>query len=153
VPSYMIKGGATYRIVSEPSGTVRLVVDVATGEIVQRLDYDPFGRVVLDTRPGFQPFGFKGGLYDPATGLVHARARDYDPNTGRWIEKDPTLFGGQNTNVYVYADGDPINRLDPDGQFSLAEISTSFAMNVTLEAINRSPFGRAVPAIRALHGL
>jgi len=153
VPAYMIKGGVTYRLVSELSGTVRLVVDVATGAIAQRLDYDPFGRVVLDTRPGFQPFGFKGGLYDPATGLVHTRARDYDPNTGRWIAKDPTLFGGQNTNVYAFADGDPVNHVDPDGEFSLIEFGTSFAMNVILEKINKSPLGGAVPAIKALHKL
>lgn len=38
--------------------------------VVQRPDYDEFGRVVLDTNPGFQPFGFAGGLYDSDTGLV-----------------------------------------------------------------------------------
>jgi hypothetical protein len=30
---------------------------------MQELRYDAFGRVVLDTNPGFQPFGFAGGLY------------------------------------------------------------------------------------------
>ncbi len=44
-----------------------------------RLDYDEFGRVLLDTNPGFQPFGFAGGHYDPDTQLVRFGARDYDP--------------------------------------------------------------------------
>jgi RHS repeat-associated protein len=65
-----------------------------TGEIVQELDYDDWGRVIKDTNPGFQPFGFAGGLYDPDTGLVHFGARDYDPVTGRWKSKDPILFAG-----------------------------------------------------------
>jgi len=30
--------------------------------VVQRLDYDEFGNVILDTNPGFQPFGFAWGL-------------------------------------------------------------------------------------------
>ena len=45
---------------------------------MQRLDYDAFGQVLLDTNPGFQPFGFAGGLYDEQTKLVRFGARDYD---------------------------------------------------------------------------
>jgi len=33
--------------------------------VAQRLDYDEFGVVLMDTNPGFQPFGFAGGIYDP----------------------------------------------------------------------------------------
>ncbi len=39
-------------------------VDLSNGQIAHRLDYDEFGKVTLDTNPGFQPFGFAGGLYD-----------------------------------------------------------------------------------------
>ena len=28
------------------------------------MDYDEFGNVIYDSNPGFQPFGFAGGLYD-----------------------------------------------------------------------------------------
>ena len=45
--------------------------------------------VINDTNPGFQPFGFGGGLYDPDTGLVRFGVRDYNPATGRWLAKDP----------------------------------------------------------------
>jgi RHS repeat-associated protein len=94
VPDYMLKGGQTYRIVSDHLGSVRLVVNVADGSIAQRIDYDEFGRVTLDTNAGFQPFGFAGGLYDADTGLVRFGARDYDPETGRWTAKDPIAFAG-----------------------------------------------------------
>jgi RHS repeat-associated protein len=89
VPALMVTPTATYRLVTDHLGSVRRVVDVATGAVVQELDYDAWGRVLLDTSPGLQPFGFAGGLYDPDTGLVRFGARDYDAETGRWTAKDP----------------------------------------------------------------
>ena len=83
VPDYMVKNGITYRIISDHLGSPRLVIDTSTNTITQRLDYDEFGQVITDTNPGFQPFGFAGGLYDRATKLVRFGTRDYDPETGR----------------------------------------------------------------------
>jgi RHS repeat-associated protein len=116
VPEYMERNGQTYRIVSDPLGSPRLVVDATTGAIVQRMDYDEWGNVVLDTNPGFQPFGFAGGLYDRDTRLVRFGARDYDPETGRWTAKDPIGFDGGDTNLYAYALNDPVNVTDPSGR-------------------------------------
>lgn len=115
VPAYMVKNGVTYRIVSDHLGSPRLVIDAGTGVIAQRMDYDAFGNVTLDTNPGFQPFGFAGGLYDPDTGLVRFGARDYDPEVGRWTAKDPIGFAGEDTNLYGYVFADPINLIDPTG--------------------------------------
>lgn len=115
VPDYMVRSGTTYRLVTDIRGSVRLVVNAANGAVVQRLDYDEWGRVLQDTNPGLQPFGFAGGLYDPDTGLVRFGFRDYDPQTGRWLAKDPILFAGGQANLYLYCDGDPINIVDPWG--------------------------------------
>jgi len=112
VPDYMVKGGVTYRIISDHLGSPRLVVDATTGAIIQRMDYDEFGNVLSDTNPGFQPFGFAGGIYDADTGLVRFGTRDYDPDTGRWTAKDPILFAGGDTNLYGYTLGDPVNFVD-----------------------------------------
>jgi RHS repeat-associated protein len=114
-PDYLVKGGATYRVITDHLGSPRLVLDAATGQVAQRLDYDEFGRVLLDTNPGFQPFGFAGGLYDPLTGLVHFGAREYDPETGRWTSKDPIGFAGGDPNLYAYVGNDPVNDVDPEG--------------------------------------
>jgi RHS repeat-associated protein len=115
VPDFMTKNGQTYRFVVDHLGSVRLLVNAADGSIAQRIDYDEFGNVLLDTAPGFQPFGFAGGLYDADTGLVRFGARDYDAATGRWAAKDPLLFGGGQANLHVYVGDDPVNRRDPTG--------------------------------------
>ncbi len=115
VPDYMVHGDGVYRILYDHIGSVRLVVDADSGSVVQRLDYDAFGRVLLDTHPGFQPFGFAGGLYDPDTGLVRFGVRDYDPDSGRWTARDPILFMGGQDNLYSYVGNDPVNRIDPTG--------------------------------------
>jgi RHS repeat-associated protein len=115
VPLYMVRSGTTYQLVTDHLGSVRLVVDVASGTIAQRLDYDPWGVVLTDTNPGFQPFGFAGGHYDPDTDLVRFGARDYDPHVGRWTSKDPILFNGGDENLFAYVRADPVNLSDPTG--------------------------------------
>jgi RHS repeat-associated protein len=115
VPEYMLKGGRTYRLVTDHLGSPRIVIDTATGHIVQRIAYDPFGHVTLDDNPGFQPFGFAGGVYDPDTRLTRFGARDYDAETGRWTAKDPLRFAGGDTNLYGYVLNDPVNWVDPAG--------------------------------------
>ena len=122
-PDYLIKGGQTYRLIKDHLGSPRLVIDAVSGTIAQRMDYDVWGRVTLDTNPGFQPFGFAGGLYDRDTGLVRFGARDYDPETGRWTAKDPILFAGGDTNLYGYVQNDPVNWVDPAG---LAKLGCRF---------------------------
>jgi RHS repeat-associated protein len=114
VPEYMVKGGVTYRIITDHLGSVRLVVDTGTGAIAQRLDYDEFGQVRQDTNPGFQPFGYAGGNYDLDTKLVRFGFRDYDAFTGRWTTKDPIRFAG-GPNTYGYVQNSPIESTDPLG--------------------------------------
>jgi RHS repeat-associated protein len=135
VPDYMTKGGATYRIIADHLGSPRLVVNTATGVVVQRIDYDEFGQIILDTNPGFQPFGFAGGLYDQHTTLVRFGARDYDPEIGRWTSKDPIRFAGGDTNLYGYAVNNPLSYFDRDGQIILEATLTFIGVQaVTLAA-------------------
>jgi RHS repeat-associated protein len=111
----MEKGGRRYRLLTDQLGSVRLVVDAESGAIAQAMTYDPFGRVLSDSNSGFQPFGFAGGLYDPATGLTHFGAREYDAQVGRWTSADPISFAGGDANLYGYVLGDPVNLVDPSG--------------------------------------
>jgi RHS repeat-associated protein len=133
VPDSMEKGGHTYRILSDHLGSPRLVVEVTTGQVAQRLDYDAFGQVLRDTNPGFQPFGFAGGLYDQDTRLTRFGVRDYEAASGRWTAKDQLLFKCQDTNLYGYVLNDPVNNTDPGGQ-SLALSMSTVATGLTLSS-------------------
>ncbi|WP_157376683.1 RHS repeat-associated core domain-containing protein [Anaeromyxobacter sp. K] len=116
VPEYMVTAAGTFRFLTDHLGSPRLVVNASTGAVVQRIDYDEWGQVLADSNPGFQPFGFAGGLYDRDTGLVRFGARDYDPTVGRWTAKDRSRFRG-GLNFYEYAASDPVNFVDPTGNY------------------------------------
>ena len=167
IPQYMMKNGVTYRIIADHLGSPRLVVDSATGAVVQRMDYDEFGNVILDTNPGFQPFGFAGGIYDRDTGLTRHGARDYDPETGRWTAKDPIGFRAKDTNLFGHVFNDPINGMDPSGLmspwdfldlFSFVESLKEFwdnpgfgtGMNLALDTLGLAPFLPAFGTIRKI---
>jgi RHS repeat-associated protein len=132
VPDYMVRGGVTYMFVRDHLGSVRFVVNAATGSVVQELRYDTFGQVLLDTNPGFQPFGFAGGLYDPDTSLTRFGARDYDSQIGRWTARDPVAFGGGQANLYIYVGNDPVNFVDRNGTFAWAAALAGSFLNGAL---------------------
>ena len=142
VPDFLIRSGSTYRIISDHLGSPRLVVDTTSGQVVQKLDFDEFGNVILDTNPGFQPFGFAGGIYDRDLNLTKFGARDYDPVIGRWTAKDPILFRGSSFNLYAYVSNDPIQHIDPSGLAAggvIGEVTGEFGIPyVASGAINLS---------------
>ena len=123
VPDVIIKGDTTYRVITDQVGSPRLVVNSDSGEIVESVEYDEFGRLLSGTSPGFQPFGFAGGLYDVDTGLTRFGARDYEPQRGRWTSKDTIRMRGGDANLYSYVLDDPVNLYDSNGQlFAVAEV-------------------------------
>ncbi|MCB9497506.1 MAG: hypothetical protein H6686_11525 [Fibrobacteria bacterium] len=115
VPEYLVRGDSTYRLVLDERGSVRMVVNTASGSVASSFEYDAWGNVTSSVTPEFQPFGYAGGLRDDATSLVRFGARDYSPELGRWTAKDPIGFNGGLTNLYGYVGNDPVNRVDPLG--------------------------------------
>jgi RHS repeat-associated protein len=92
------------------------VVNVTNGSVITEADYSALGvRTVKTGSEDAIPFSFAGGLYDADTALTRFGARDYDARFGRWTNKDPILFDGGQTNLYVYVGNDPVNRQDPSG--------------------------------------
>ncbi len=70
------------------------------------------------------------GHPEDETGLVYMRARYYEPLTGRFISEDPAQDG---VNWYLYADGNPVNRVDDSGKASIGDwifwgLGMAFAM-------------------------
>jgi RHS repeat-associated protein len=50
------------------------------------------------------------------TGLYQVGAREYDPRTARWLQRDPIGVAGGHPNVYLYCLNQPVTRTDPSGQ-------------------------------------
>jgi RHS repeat-associated protein len=109
--------GNTYYLFYDQVGSLRSVAN-GSGSIIKRIDYDSFGSIISETNPDLKiPFGFAGGLHDRDTDLVRFGARDYVPDIGRWIAKDPIDFNGGNTNLYGYVESNPIGKIDPSGLY------------------------------------
>ncbi|MDB5821333.1 MAG: hypothetical protein JWR21_37, partial [Herminiimonas sp.] len=105
--------------------TPRVLTRASDNKIVWRWDNaDPFGVDQPDENPnrsGVFTYNlrFPGQVFDRETNNHYNYFRDYDPQTGRYVQSDPIgLDGGINTYGYVKAD--PIGLVDPLG---LADIN------------------------------
>ncbi len=87
-----------------------MLIDIETNAIVQAIEYDAWGNVLSDSNPGFQPFYYAGGVYDQQTKLTKFGYRDYQAETGRFVQSDPIgLRGG--ANIYTYVLNNPLMTL------------------------------------------
>lgn len=102
-------------IVQDHQGSVRRVIDIESGEVVDARDYDVWGRLMRRTGDSLVPYGFAGGIDDPQHDLVHFPERSYSTTAMRWLSRDPRLFSGGASNLYAYCNNDPVNYRDPKG--------------------------------------
>lgn len=88
----------------------------ATGNVVSKYAYTPFGKLAGMQETVSNPFRYVGklGVVDNENGLLYMRMRYYDPEVGRFITKDPIGFAGD-INLYRYAGDNPVNWVDPYG--------------------------------------
>jgi RHS repeat-associated protein len=99
-------------------GHTRLLLD-NTGNITDTYVYDAWGNLLKDSEFNTpNPFTWNGAYgyeWIEFTGLYHVGAREYDPRTARWLQRDPIGVGGGDPNVYLYCGNEPVNSSDPSG--------------------------------------
>ncbi|MDR1528897.1 MAG: hypothetical protein LBS40_00500, partial [Burkholderiales bacterium] len=131
-------GGDTAYILQDGQGSSRITVD-ATGAVQDVISFDAFGnrtdgfgRTADETLSTDLSHLYVGELFDADANLYHLRARDYDPQTGRFTARDEfegSILIPLSLNNYIYANDDPVNMIDPSGRFfSMAQIG--IAVNI-----------------------
>ncbi len=102
-----------------------------TGNIIVTYDYDAFGNSVSTSGNTPNEFLYRGEMYDSDLGLYYLRARYMNPLTGRFMSRDPkpgSLVDPKTLHNYLYADGDPVNAIDPSGRGALSEYADSILL-------------------------
>ena len=104
-------------------GSTSVVLDHATGELVQRSTAYAYGEVESSHRPAEweefrEDYRFTGKEDDVEIGLIYFGKRYYAPLLGRWISPDPLAVhapGEADLNLYAYVHGKVLVAVDPVG--------------------------------------
>lgn len=81
---------------------------------------------------------YSGEQNDANLGFYYLRARSMNTPTGRFWNADP--FEGSTDSPlslhrYLYASGDPVNRIDPSGNVTLTDVVATLAVNNILASV------------------
>jgi len=103
-------------------GSTSVVLDKATGELVERSTYQAYGGTESDYRPerwkSFrEDYRFTGKEEDVEVGLIYFGKRFLNPLLNRWVSADPLAIHGlgADSNVYAYVSGRTLQSVDPLG--------------------------------------
>jgi RHS repeat-associated protein len=143
------RGAETSFYVTDGLGSARALTN-GSGEITDQYAYDAFGQLLAQSGSTANAYLFAGEPLDSATGLYYFRARYYLPEFGRFASRDPNrgrLANPVSFHPYLYADADPVNRLDPSGRMTLAEQGFVTAIANTLEGFVTNVFRSTVQRV------
>ena len=113
-PIEQIAAGAVTYYHHDQLGSTRALTS-ATGAVVGTFTYDSYGRTTGSTGTITTPLGYAGQYTDAESGLIHLRARYYDPSTAQFLTRDPAV--ATTGQPYSYGDDNPTNEVDPTGLY------------------------------------
>ncbi|HRB17853.1 MAG TPA: RHS repeat-associated core domain-containing protein [Nitrospira sp.] len=113
-PIAVTKGSSTFFYHQDGLGSVTDLTD-STGATAKSYAYDAYGSILESPGTLEQPYTYTGREFDAESGLSYYRARNYDPSSGRFLQKDPIGFSGGDINLYNYVGNNPARWIDPLG--------------------------------------
>ena len=125
-PAIVEFNGTKYGYLYNLQGDVIGLIDSANTEVV-KYTYDAWGKPLsvtgslANTIGYYNPFRYRGYVYDVETGFYYVSSRYYDPEIGRWINADipETLTADfedfAQYNLFAYCFNDPVNISDETG--------------------------------------
>ena len=123
-----------YFYLKDRLGNVRQIINTS-GTAVKSYAYSPFGETLEQSGLLSNPFMFTGQWLDTEIDQYYLRARMYDPHLARFTGRDPVLGNFEEPmtlHAYLYCLNDPINKIDPSGEFFLLDflLTNKFTMQL-----------------------
>jgi RHS repeat-associated protein len=111
-------------------GSTTALTDIG-GAVTDRIQYAPYGELVSHTGSTSTPFMFNGqdGVMTDNNGLYYMRARYYNPEVKRFINRDVvqgSISNGSSLNRYAYVNGNPVSYVDPFGLSADSDTESPF---------------------------
>ncbi|MGB2698349.1 MAG: RHS repeat-associated core domain-containing protein [Candidatus Zixiibacteriota bacterium] len=133
----MDRTDTTYYYHTNSLGSI-IALTNTSGKVVERYSYDAYGEVSIMDSVGTpvpnsavdNPYMFTARRYDTETELYYYRARYYNHERGRFLQRDPLGYTDV-MNLYEYANSNPIIFLDSKGK-QAAEAIGAAALGYTI---------------------
>lgn len=132
----VVSNNVTHYYHNDHLGSSAVMTD-ATGTVVEKTEYMPFGAVREHTGTSVTNYKYTGQELDPESGLYYYKSRYYDNVLARFISPDSiysNLYVPQDLNGYTYCGNNPINNVDPDGH-SIETFIVSVVVCATISAV------------------
>ena len=138
-------------------GSTRALSDTS-GLATDRYIYDAFGQVLTKIGDTSNSYLYTGEQRDDNLGLDYLRARYLDVKTGRFVSRDSFegfISDPVTLHLYLYANSNPVNNIDPSGKISLAQeafLRTTLVSALSSAVISGGITGITTKSLKAAAG-